>query len=61
MVRTKLVPKTIVERRLPPRERFTKYKVKTLLPEQKAINIKNNGQLVRTVTVRTKTQKFTDR
>ena len=61
MVRTKLVPKTIVERRLAPRERFTKYKVKTLLPEQKTINIKNNGQLVRTVTVRTKTQKFTDR
>ena len=61
MVRTKLVPKTIVERRLPPREHFTKYKVKTLLPEQKTINIKNNGQLVRTVTVRTKTQKFTDR
>ena len=61
MVRTKLVPKRINIRRWPPRKRYTKYKIKTLLPEQKTIEIKKNGQVVRTVTVRRKTQKFTHR
>ena len=44
-----------------PREPYTKFKIKTLLPEQKTINIKKNGQVIRTVTVRRKTKKFTDR
>ena len=61
MVRTKLAPKRINIRRWPPRERYTKYKIKMLLPEQKTVDIKKNGQVVRTVTVRKKTQKFTDR
>ena len=62
MVRTKLVPKRIVRiRHWPPREPYTKFKIKTLLPEQKTINIKKNGQVVRMVTVRRKTKKFTDR
>ena len=61
MVRTKLVPKRINIRWWPPRERYTKYKIKTLLPEQRTVDIKKNGQVVRTVTVRRKTQKFTDR
>ena len=61
MVRTKLVPKRINIKRWPPRERYTEYKIKTLLPEQKTIEIKKNGQVVRTVTVRRKTHKFTDR
>ena len=45
----------------PPREPYTKFKIKTLLPEQKTIDIKKNGQVIRTVTVRRKTKKFTDR
>ena len=61
MVRTKLVPKRTNIRRWPPRERYTKYKIKTHLPEQRTVDIKKNGQVVRTVTVRRKTQKFTDR
>ena len=61
MVRTKSVPKRINIRRWSPRERYTKYNIKTLLPEQRTIDIKKNGQVVRTVTVRRKTQKFTDR
>ena len=60
MVRTKLVPKIINIRCWPPRERETKYKMKIPLPEQKTIDIKKNGQVVRTVTVRRKIQKFTD-
>ena len=39
----------------------TKFKIKTLLPEQKTIQIKNNSQPVRTITVRRKIIKFTDR
>ena len=60
MFKTKLVPKRANIRRWPPRERYTKYKIKTLLPEQKTVDIKKNGQIVRTVTVRRKTQKFSD-
>ena len=61
MVRMKLVPNRIVRmRHWPPREPYTKFKIKTLLPEQKTINIKKNGQVIRTVTVRRKTKKFTD-
>ena len=59
MVRTKLVPKKI--RQWPLRQPYTKFKIKTLLPEQKTINIKKNGQVVRSITVRRKTKKFTDR
>ena len=50
MVRTKLVPKRINIRCWPPRERYTEYKIKTILPELKTINIKKNSQVVRTVT-----------
>ena len=57
MVRTKLVPKRI--RQLPPRQPYTKFKIKTLLPEQKTINIKKTGQIVRSI--RRETKKFTDR
>ena len=60
MVRTKLVPKRINVRCSPPRERYTKYKIKALLPEQRTIDIKKNGQAVQTVTVRRNTQKFMD-
>ena len=35
MVRKKLVPKGVNIRRWPPRQQYTKYKIKTLLPEQR--------------------------
>ena len=61
----KLVPKRITvpkrKRQWPPREPHQKFKIKTLLPEQKTVQIKKNGQVVRTVTVRRKTKIFTDR
>ena len=59
MVRTKLVPKRI--RQWLPKQPYTKFKIKTLLPEQKIINIKKNRQIVRSIVVRRKTKKFTDR
>ena len=41
MVRMKLVPKRIVRtRHWPPREPYTKFKIETVLPEKKNINIK---------------------
>ena len=61
MVRTKLVPKRLRIRRWPPREPYVQYKIKTILPEQKAVQIRKNRQPVRTTTVRRKTKKFTDR
>ena len=61
MARTRLVPKRIVRmRHWLPREPYTKFKIKTLLPEQKTIIITKTGQVFRTVTVRRKTKKFTD-
>ena len=63
MVRVELVSKRTLKRRRewPPREPYQEFKIKTLLAEQKIIQIKKNGQVVRTVTVRRKTKKFTDR
>ena len=61
MVRTKVVPK-IKRLQMPPQRKvYTKYKIKTLLPEQKIINIKKSGQIARTITTRRKTHKFADR
>ena len=60
MVRTKLGPKRKI-RRWPPREPYGKYKIKTIIPEQKTIQIKKNVQVIRTITARRKTTKFTDR
>ena len=67
MVRTKLTPTKevtlprAVRRQWPPRGSSQKFKIKTLLPEQKTIEIKKNGQVIRKVTVRRKRRKFTDR
>ena len=61
MVRTKLVPKRVRIRQWPPREPYTQFKIKTLLPEQKIVQIRKNREVVRMVTVRRKTKKFTDR
>ena len=63
MVRVKLVPKRLPNRirQWPPRKPYQKYKIKTLLPEQKTVQIKKNRQVVRTVTVKRKTKRFTDR
>ena len=60
MVRTKLVPKRVRIRRWPPRQ-YVQFKIKTILPEQKTIQIRKNEQPVRTIIVRRKTKKFTDR
>ena len=41
MVRVKLAPKSItVPRQWPPREPYQKFKIKTLLPQQKTVQIK---------------------
>ena len=62
MVRTKLVSKKRVRiRQWPPKESYVKFKIKTILSEQKTIQIKKNRQVVRTVVVRRKTKKITDR
>ena len=55
------LPIELLIRHWPPREPYTKFKIKTLLPEQKTINIKKNGQVIRMVTVRRKSKRFTDR
>ena len=60
MVKTKLVPQSVIIRQWPPREPYVHFKIKTILPEQKVVQIKKNGQVIRTVTVRRKTKKFTD-
>ena len=58
MVRTKLVTRRVRIKPWPPREPYVKFKINTLLPEQKFIQIKKNGQVIRTVTVRRKTKKI---
>ena len=40
MVRTKIVPKGVNIRCWLPRQQYTKYKIKALLPEQKTVDIK---------------------
>ena len=60
MIRTKLVPKRVKIRRWPSKEPYLQFKIKTLLPEQKVVQIKKNGQVIRTKTARRKTRKFTD-
>ena len=60
MVGTKLVPKRVRIRQWPPKEPYVKFKIKTLLPEQKVVQIRKNGQVIRTVTVRRKKKEFTD-
>ena len=61
MVRTKLVPKRVRIRRWQPREPHIQFKIKTLLPEQKVVQIKKNGRFIRMITARRKTKKLTDR
>ena len=61
MARTKVTPKRVRIRRWPPRQPPTRFKIKTIMPEQKIVDIKKNGQVVRIIRVRRKTTKFTDR
>ena len=61
MVQTKLVPRKTQIRCWPPRQPPTQYKIKTLVPEQKTVQIKKNGQVIRTITARRQTKKFVDR
>ena len=51
MVRTKLVLKRVRIRQWPPREPYTQFKIKTLLPEQKIVQIKKR-EVTRAVTFR---------
>ena len=37
------------------------FKIKTTLPEQKTVDIKKNGNVIRRITVRRKSKYFTDR
>ena len=67
MARTKLTVKRI--RLLPPwflnkrqiRKIKRPYKMKMTLPEQKKVDIKKNGNVVKTITIRRKTKCFNDR
>ena len=67
MARTKLTVKRI--RLLPPwllskrqiRKIKRPYKMKLTLPEQKKVDIKKNGNVVKTITIRRKTKCFNDR
>ena len=61
MARTKLPPRRVRIRRWPPREPPVRFKIKALLPEQKMVDIKEKGEVVKTVKVRRKTIKFTDK
>ena len=61
MARTKVTPKRVRIRRWLPRQPPTRFKIKTIMPEQKTVDINKNGQVVRTIRVRRKTTKFTDR
>ena len=61
MVRTKLVLKRVRIRQWPPRQPYNQFKIKTLLPEQKIVQIKKKEEVIRTVTARRKTKKFIDR
>ena len=56
MVRTKLVPKRVKIRRLPPRAPSIKFKIKSIIPEQKTVQIKKNRKVIKTITVRRKKQ-----
>ena len=67
MARTKLTVKRI--RLIPPwllnkrqiRKIKRPYKMKMTLPEQKKVDIKKNGNVVKTITIRRKTKCFNDR
>ena len=61
MVRTKLVPRRVRIKPWPPRQPYIKFKIKTLLPGQKVVQIKKKGEVIRMITVRRKTKKFTDK
>ena len=67
MARTKLTVRR--SRHLPPwllsrgqkRKIKRPFKIKMTLPEQKRVDIKKNGNVVKTITVRRKTKYFNDR
>ena len=63
MVRTKLVPRRARRQwNVPkPKKSYEKFKIKTLLPEQKVVEIKKDGQVVRKITAQKNPKKFTNR
>ena len=46
MARTKVTPKGLKIRRWPPKQPSVRFKIKTMIPEQKTVNIKKNGQVI---------------
>ena len=42
MARTKVTPRRRMIRRWPPGEAYQKFKIKTIMPEQKIVDIKKN-------------------
>ena len=70
MVRTKLTVRrwprpsrtpTWLMRRRQHRRVKRPFKIKLTLPEQKTVNIKKNGDIIKTITVRRKSNYFSDR
>ena len=61
MARTKVTPRRRMIRRWPPGEAYQIFKIKTIMPEQKIVDIKKNRQVVRSIRVIRKTTKFTDK
>ena len=63
MVRAKLVPRRARTQwtMSTTKKSYEKFKIKTLLPELKVVEIKKGRQVVRKITARRKTKKFTSR
>ena len=63
MVRTKLVARRVRRQwdLSTPKITYEKFKIKTLVQEQKIVEIKKEGQVVRGITAQRKTKKFTSR
>lgn len=57
MARTKLT----VRRRLDLRHNQKPFKIKTILPEQRTVQVKKNGNVIKTINVRRKTTYFNNR
>ena len=60
LARTSRIPPWLMNRR---QRRKVKrpFKIKVTLPEQKAVNIKKGGNVIKTITARRKAKYFTDR
>ena len=59
--RTSRVPPWLMKRHQQRRKDKRPFKIKMTLPEQRTENIKKNGNIIKTITVRRKSKYFTDR